>query len=326
MEVGQADGSDLLGVAAASATSRVPAAASTDTVERVRSSLAGQSFDSIDEVAVLDKRRLVGVVPMERLFAASADAELATIMDDDPPAVGPVSPQEAVARKAVRHTESSIAVVDEGGEFVGLIPAHRLLEILLDEHDVDMARLGGYLASTRRARTAADEPVSQRLWHRLPWLLVGLIGAMASAVIVGSFEHQLDSLVLLAFFLPAVVYMADAVGTQTETVLIRGMAVGVSVREVLRREVISGAVIGVLIAAVFFPFAALGWGDSKVALAVALALFASCAIATAVAMLLPWSLNRLGRDPAFGSGPLATIIQDLLSIAVYLAIATPIAT
>jgi magnesium transporter len=81
-----------------------------------------------------------------------------------------------------------------------------------------------------------------------------------------------------------------------------------------------------LIAAVFFPFAALGWGDDDVAIAVSLALFASCAIATAVAMVLPWALNRLGRDPAFGSGPVATIIQDLLSIAVYLAIATPIAT
>ncbi|HEX5894165.1 MAG TPA: magnesium transporter [Solirubrobacterales bacterium] len=318
--------SDLLGLAAAKATARVPTAAPSDTAERVRGGLAGQVLESADEVAVLEGRRLIGVVPIESLFAAEGGATIESVMDADPPAVGPESPQEAVARKAVKHTESSIAVLDGADEFVGFIPAHRLVEILLDEHDEDIARLGGYLASTKRARTAADEPVARRLWHRLPWLMVGLIGAMGSALIVGAFEEQLETQVLLAFFVPAVVYMADAVGTQTETVLIRGLAVGVTVQEVLRRELATGLLVGLLIAAVFFPFALIGWDDADVALAVSLALVASCAIATAVAMVLPWALNRLGRDPAFGSGPVATIIQDLLSIAVYLAIATTIAT
>ena len=131
---------------------------------------------------------------------------------------------------------------------------------------------------------------------------------------------------LLAFFIPAVVYMADAVGTQTEALIIRGLSAGVAVREVARRELLTGLVIGVAIGAVFLPFALLGWGDGRVALAVGLALVASCSIATAVAMALPWAFQRLGADPAFGSGPLATVIQDLLSISVYLAIATPIAT
>ena len=67
----------------------------------------------------------------------------------------------------------------------------------------------------------------RRLWHRLPWLALGLLGAMASAAVVGAFEEQLRDQVLLAFFVPAVVYMADAVGTQTEAVVIRGMSVGV---------------------------------------------------------------------------------------------------
>jgi magnesium transporter len=315
----------LLGEAAAHATASVPVAGPADSAGEVRSSLAGASFESVDELAVLDGRTLVGVVSLERLFAAEAATRVSELVDTDPPVLRPDSSQEEVARRAVSHRESAIAVVAESGEFVGLIPAPRLIGVLLDEHDEDIARLGGYLAQTAGARHAADERVSRRLWHRLPWLLVGLIGAMASAVIVGSFEEQLEAKVLVAFFVPAVVYMADAVGTQTETLLIRGLAVGVTVREVLKSELITGALIGLMIAAVFFPFAALGWGDSQVALAVALALFASCAISTAVAMILPSALQRLGRDPAFGSGPLATIIQDLLSIAVYLAIATTIA-
>jgi magnesium transporter len=97
-------------------------------------------------------------------------------------------------------------------------------------------------------------------------------------------------------------------------------------RTVVRRELLTGVLIGMLIGVAFFLFALIGWGDTDVAFAVALALAASCSIATSVATVLPRLLARFGSDPAFGSGPLATIIQDLLSIAVYLAIATPIAT
>lgn len=217
-------------------------------------------------------------------------------------------------------------MVNSDGSFWGLIPPDRMLSVLLTEHDEDLARMGGFLAGSGRARRAAEESVTRRLHHRLPWLLLGLAGAMASALLVGAFEEQLNKKVVLAFFGPAVVYMADAVGTQTEAVLIRGLSVGVTVREFARRELVTGVVTGALVGAAFLPFALVGWGDGAVAAAVALALFASCSIATLVAMALPWLFQRFGADPAFGSGPLATVLQDLLSIAVYLAIATPLAT
>jgi magnesium transporter len=226
----------------------------------------------------------------------------------------------------VNRGESSIAVVDADGRFVGLIPPHRMLAVLLAEHDEDLARLGGYLAGTAQARRAAEERVTRRLWHRLPWLLIGLLGAMASAVIVGAFEAQLDKKVLLAFFVPGVVYMADAVGTQTEAVVIRGLSVGVKLGPIVGRELITGLMIGLAIGVAFFPFALAVWDDARAAAAVSLALLASCSIATILAMALPWTFQRFGTDPAFGSGPLATVVQDLVSIAVYLAIATLIAT
>ena len=92
----------------------------------------------------------------------------------------------------VERHECSLAVVGADGQFLGLIPPYRMLRVLLDEHEEDLARLGGYLVGTARARGAAEEPVAQRLWHRLPWLLVGLLGAMAATAIVGGFE-QCDS-------------------------------------------------------------------------------------------------------------------------------------
>ena len=247
-------------------------------------------------------------------------------MDADPPAVAPGVDQEVAAWHMVDRGESSLAVVDADGDFLGLVPPHSMLGVVLAEHDEDLARLGGYLKGTRRAREAAEERVVRRLWHRLPWLLLGLLGAMASAVIVGAFEEQLKQQVLLAIFVPGVVYMADAVGTQTEALIIRGLSVGVSVRRVVVRELATGLVIGLVVSGAFLPVALALWGEPAVALAVALALLASCSIATVVAMALPWAFHRLGHDPAFGSGPLATVIQDLLSILVYFAIATPLAT
>ena len=136
-----------------------------------------------------------------------------------------------------------------------MLPPERLIAVLYEEHEEDLARLGGFLARAGAARDAAEEGVAERLWHRLPWLALGLVGAMLSAGIVASFEEELQRQVLLAFFVPAVVYMADAVGTQTETVVIRGMALGVSLRSIARRELATGAIIGCLLAVAFFVFA-----------------------------------------------------------------------
>lgn len=171
------------------------------------------------------------------------------------------------------------------------------------------------------ARDAMTATVRSRLAHRLPWLGLGLLGAMLSAGLVSAFEEALRENVVLAFFVPSVVYMADAVGTQTETVVIRGIALGIPLRTIARRELVSGAIVGCVLATAFFAFAVVFWDEPRVALAVAVALLLSASIATAVAMTLPYLLALRGHDPAFGSGPIATVIQDLLSIAVYFAAA-----
>jgi magnesium transporter len=314
-----------LRIAGEQATGRVPVAAPSESAESVLAAMVGASFECADDVAVLDNRRLVGVVPIERLLAAEPGTRMSDLMDADPPVVTPDADGERVAWETVRRNESSVAVVDGSGDFHGLVPPHRLLSALLTEHDEDVARLGGYMASTQRARQAAEEPVGRRLWHRLPWLLVGLAGAVLSAAIVGAYEQQLEEEVLLAFFLPGVVYMSAAIGTQTQTVLIRGFSVGASTGQVFRRELASGLLLSLVIAVAFLPIAFVGWGDGGVALGVALALLASSAGATLVAMALPWVFQRIGLDPAFGSGPLATVIQDILTIAIYFAVAAPVA-
>lgn len=151
--------------------------------------------------------------------------------------------------------------------------------------------------------------------------MLGLAGAAVAAAITAYFEEDLRSNLALALFLPGIVYLADAVGTQTETIVIRGLSVGVPIHRVAKSELVTGLLVGLTISICFVPVAAL-FGSLSLAVAVALALFAAVCTATTVAMFLPWLLTRLGKDPAFGSGPLATVVQDLLSITIYFFIAS----
>jgi magnesium transporter len=302
----------------------VPIASPYTQVRELRRSLEGTTFESATHIGVCDDGKLLGVLKIEDLFGALPEAKVSDIMDEDPPMVARGVDQEKAAWKAVQHGESALAVVDDAGRFVGFIPPDRLLAVLLHEHEEDIARVSGFLRDTSMARSASEEPISKRFWHRVPWLLLGLAGAVLAADIVGFFAKVLQANLMIAFFIPGIVYLADAVGTQTEALIIRGLSVGVPIGSVLRREILTGLVIGLVLAIAFYPIGLWRWGGDGVVLAVALAIFVACATANLVALALPWVLNRLGIDPAFGSGPLATVVQDLLSIVIYLVIATAI--
>ncbi|MDZ4269674.1 MAG: magnesium transporter [Mycobacterium sp.] len=310
------------GSALSHASTRVPTAVADDLVSETLDGMRGEQFDSAATVAVLDGARLVGVATIERMFAAPTGARLSDVMDSTPPVVAPDTDQEHAAWQAVQRGEPGLAVVNGEGHFRGLIAPQQLLTVLLAEHDEDMARLGGFLHSVESARTTTVESVTRRLWHRMPWLLVGLAGAMAAAGLMAAFEARLGATLAVAYFVPGIVYLADAVGTQTETVAIRGLSVGIGIRRILAPEALTGLVVGVVLGAVMLPMVAVLVGDWMLAIAVAIALVAASSIATVVALALPWLINRLGKDPAFGAGPLSTVIQDLLSIAIYLGAVT----
>lgn len=310
-----------LRTAADHASTRVPVAAPGERVDDVIARLRGVRFDSAAVVAVCADDLLVGLATIEALLAAPPSATVGQVMDSRPVAVAPDTDQERAAWQAVRHRQPGLAVVDTDGRFRGLVPTRQLLGVLLEEHQEDLARLGGFLHTATAARATTVENVPRRIWHRLPWLALGLLGAMISAGLMNAYERQLDELVLIAFFVPGIVYLADAVGTQTEVLAIRGLSVGVGIGRIAGREALTGLLLGILLGAVALPVIALVWGDATVAVAVALAVAAASSVATVIALGLPWLLHRLGRDPAFGSGPLATVVQDLLSLLIYLAVA-----
>ena len=313
--------SDQFRTAAQHASFHVPTARRDELAAHVLDAMRGQHYDSAAAVAVLDGDQLLGLVTIEKLFAAPPATPMSLLMDANPPVVASSTVQEHAAWKAVHHNEPTVAVIDDG-RFAGLIPANAMLEVLLTEHDEDMVRLGGFLRSASPAQLTTVEPLLRRLWHRLPWLGVGLIGALLAAGVVGNFEADLAEHVLIAFFVPGVVYLADAIGTQTEALVIRGLSLGVGVQRIIGREIATGVILGVLLGGVSLLIVGSIWQDWAVALAVALSLLAAASIATVIALVLPWAISKLGQDPAFGSGPLATVVQDILTVTIYLTVAS----
>ena len=308
--------------AARHATRQVPVADPRQSLADVRARLIGGRFDSASHIIVCDGDLFRGVMTIEDALAAPADAVVSSVMDVAPPTVTPGTDREVAAWQAVRHHESALCVVDGAGRFCGIIPPHQLIQVLLSEHEEDLSRAAGVLKDTATARATSQEPMPRRFRHRVPWLLVGLLGAVFAADVVGAFEAQLKASILIAFFMPAIVYLADAVGTQTETIVVRGLSLGVPFERMLWRELLTGLAIGVALAAVAGPLVWWHWGDRDLALAVGLSVLAACSTATIAAMCLPWVFDKFGFDPAFGSGPLATVVQDVLSIWIYLSIMT----
>lgn len=314
------DGWAPIETAAGHACVQVPVAPPNRCAGDMLSQLAGR-YESASHIVVCEGPTFLGMLRIEDLIAAPPQALLGQLMDRDAPRVAPHIDQEVAAWHAVRKGWSALAVVDADGRFIGVIPPLRLLDVLVSEHEEDLTRLGGFVKQTAQARSSSMEPVPRRFRHRMPWLMMGLGGALLAAELVGWFELHIQQQVMLAFFIPSIVYLADAVGTQTETVVVRGLSVGVGMGRMVWRELLVGLAIGLVLAALAGPLVWVRWGDAGMALSVALAMFAACSTATVMAMALPWLFSSFRIDPAFGSGPLATVIQDLLSILLYFAIA-----
>ncbi|SEL31388.1 magnesium transporter [Nitrosovibrio tenuis] len=298
---------------------RVPTGSPEETVSSVLARLPGSIFDYADTIYVTDRiNTLVGMVPMTRLLVAAPHHRLSDIAREPRPVVHPKVDQEIVASLALVNGISAVPVVDEQQRLLGVVPPQALLEVLRHEHMEDLHRLVGIRHYTLQARNAMESPPIRRVGDRLPWLLVGLMGSMLATYVMTRFEHALQSQVAIAFFVPGLVYLADAIGTQTEAITVRGLSLShATVRTMIVGELRTGFIIGLTLGALTFPVIWLIFGDPHLALAVSLALLTAGSVATSIGFLFPWTFFRLGKDPAFGSGPLATIFQNVLTLVVY---------
>jgi len=304
----------------------VPRGLPEETAALAVSRLSGHRYESVTLFCVTDADgHLLGVIRIGDLLAAAPDTHLSELMWRDTPRVRADVDQERIASLALHHVLNAIPVVDHKDFLLGVIPTEALLHILRREHVEDIHRIAGIGRETHRAREAMESPPIRRARDRLPWLLIGLAGSMVATWVVAQFEQALNARVAIAFFVPGLVYLADAIGTQTEAVAVRGLSLShASLSSLVGSELRTGLLIGMTLGAITLPMVWLMFGDLRLAAGVAIALLCAGGVATTVGLLLPWLLNRIGTDPAYGSGPLATIIQDVLSLIIYFAIVSSI--
>ena len=300
----------------------VARAAAGETAGEVRARLAGEQPACVEIVVVTGPHGVLeGVVPIGRLFATPAGTTVGEAMARDYPRVHPEDDQEHAASVALHYAVDALPVVDASGALLGAMPPQALLQVLRREHVEDLHRLVGITRETAKARHAIEDPPMRRARHRLPWLVAGLAGSAAATAAMAGFEDVIRAHVAVAFFVPALVYLADAIGTQSEAIAVRGLSLTrAGIGHLVAGELRTGALIGAVLGALAFVAVVAVWRDARLAAAVAASLFAAGTVASGIGIAFPWWLARMRVDPAYGSGPMATVLQDTLTILVYLAV------
>jgi magnesium transporter len=308
--------------AGALASADVPVAIEHETAAQVRQRLSSRRYDIVDVVVVLDgNEHYRGAATLSEVLAADKDVPMSALVDRGWPSVGPEADQEHAVDRASVAGVSVLPVAERSGRFIGCIGSPTMLDVLAREHREDVHRLVGIMKEQSGARHALEDPPLRRVARRLPWLLVGLVLSTAGTGLMAAFEHQLSAHLEIAFFIPALVYLTDAIGTQTEAIAVRGLSLQSGpLWLALGGEMATGAIIGAVLGSLAFLGVWLFFGRMALAIGVAVSLLVAGTIASSAGLLLPWLLGRIGTDPAFGSGPVATILQDVLTLLVYFSV------
>ncbi|RLA31732.1 MAG: magnesium transporter [Gammaproteobacteria bacterium] len=304
--------------AASHMVSRIPRATAATSVSDVIESLRGKQFECADTVFVTDAAdRLEGIVRINDLFADS-ERLIGEIMEPKHEAVHCEDDQEQIAVLAMQLEMIAVPVVDSDARLVGAVPPEALFRILRAEHMEDLQRLAGIAPHEEGPVVALNAPLLDRFRRRIPWLIFGLFASSVITLVMAGFEQSLTANMAVAFFVPALVYIAGAIGTQAVSVAVRGLsAEDVSIKGLLRDELVIGLAIGATLGLISSIMVFVAFGDSSLSLAVGLAVLGGGAISATVGFGLPWVFKNLGSDPALGSGPVCTIIQDVASLLIY---------
>lgn len=298
----------------------VPTAAPAETAGEVRLRITGQRFDDASCVFVLDgEGRLFGILGASDLIASDIHTPMSELVQrNECVTVAPQTDREEAASLAIRSCVSTLAVCDSENRFLGAVPARALMSILRDEHLEDLHHMAGILGRSEAAKTALTESPYRQALYRLPWLLIGMAGSGLATAMMAKFESALTAHIAVAFFVPGIVYLADAVGTQSEVVTVRGLSLtNGSLLQMLTGETATSLLVGLTLGLLAFPMVWFAFGSSALAATVSIALAVASVVATTIGILLPWFFARMGYDPALASGPIATVIQDMLSLLTY---------
>lgn len=309
-------------------TRKFPRARLTETLGEVLASLVENlaAYDSVHYTYVVDDAGVLqGVLSLKDLHRAPEKTPVRDLVRGQMLRTErPTAHQERAAYLALRYNIKAVPVVDQHRVLLGVIPSRVILSILHKEAHEDLLGMVGVRHPEAVRENVLTLPILRSFLHRTPWLLLGLLGGMLSAHIIGIFETTLTSHLVLASFIPLVVYMSDAVGTQMEAFLIRDLAVehDLPFRRYVLRQFLVVLLLAATISAFLFFLTFVFARDRAVASVLGIALFLAITSSVFTGLLIPYGFSKLKLDPADASGPVATILQDVLSVTIYFAVAT----
>lgn len=312
--------------AAKSAISDVPVFFENQNIEDIREEFLEkvETFETINYIYLVDEKNILkGVISIKDVLNREITGIAKDFMERNIIFVQGKADREKVVFLALKNNLKAIPVVDKENKFLGVVPSDKILSILQEESEEDVFLSKGFLIDNS-IKNIENTTVKQFALLRSPWLIFGLFGGIIAAKVIGIFEETIVSFISLSFFIPIIVYLSDAVSTQSATIFIRGMALNskVSVFKYFIREIKVGAILGIILGGMLSFISYIGWGDFRLSLILLFSVFFGVIFSVMFAILTPLFLWKMKKDPAFGTNPIATIISDILSIAVYLIIAT----
>ncbi len=304
---------------------KIPICHSDQKIDDVKKYLFGKMsyFDTIDYIYVLTKNDILkGVISIHELFKSAPDSFIRDHFITKIVKAHPDTDPEKIVHLALNNNIKSIPIVDKQNKFIGVISSDTILDILNKEGHEDFMHIEGIIPTT--IYDQQNISIFKNFILRTPWIIVGLLGGLIAAKIIANFESVLEEKLILAAFIPLVAYVANAVGSQTQTLYIRTLAMGQKIQmwKYSFKQISISFFIGIACWIVIGLISLIIWKSSLLGMIVGFAVFCSVLVATTFALLIPFLLTKFNKDPAIGSGPFTTIIQDMLSVLIYFIIAT----
>lgn len=278
--------------------------------------------ETTDALVVVNSRdEYVGMLPVAKLLTSDPSVTVREVMDTDANAIPVDMIDTEVARLFAEQDLVSAPVVDNAGRLVGRITIDDVVDVIIEDADeAVLARAGLELDEDTFA------PIGKAVRRRTVWLGINLITAFVAAAVINLFEETIAKVVALAVLMPIVASMGGIAGTQTLTLVIRGIALGHVARAnlfwLLNREFIVAAMNGLFWAALVAVTAAFAFRDPILGAVIAVAMIINILVAAVAGTLLPSALNRLSIDPAIAGGVILTTITDVTGFFVFLGLAT----
>ena len=291
-----------------------------------------EQVETIHYAYALDsEQRLLGIVPLRRLFSAHKEQTVREVMRTDFIAASDEMDQEALAKLFSEEHLLAIPVVDKEGKMKGIVTVDDIVNVVTEEASEDIQKISGMEAlDTPYLQTSLLEMVKKRGG----WLSVLFIGEMFTATAMGFFEKEIARAVVLALFVPLIISSGGNSGSQATSLVIRAMALGeVRLRDwwrVVRREVAAGLVLGSILGFMGL-IRILAWSAVRpiygehyvlVGLTVASSLVGVVLFGTIAGSMLPFVLRRLGWDPASASAPFVATLVDVTGLVIYFTVAS----